>query len=98
MLVFLKSNLNYLKGNIFNCFFKEYNRLFFFKYIFHKIVSLEEETIIKDIRNLFRLKKKELTYAAIKDVRNLYRLEKETKATKGRILRDIKNLFEHEEK
>ena len=30
MLVFLKNNLNYLKGSIFECCFKEYNRLFFF--------------------------------------------------------------------
>ena len=41
-------------------------------------LSLEEESIIKDIRNLFRL-------------------EKETKAIKDRTLRDIKNVFEHEE-
>ena len=32
----------------------------------------------------------------IKDIRNLFRLEKETKAIKDRILRDIKNLLEHE--
>ena len=56
----------------------------------------EEEKIIKDIRNLFRLKK-ELNYTAVKDIRNLFRLEKETKAIKDRVLRDIKNLFEHEE-
>ena len=55
----------------------------------------EEEKIIKDIRNLFRLKK-EQNYTAIKDIRNLFRQEKETKAIKDRILRDIKNLFEHE--
>ena len=35
----------------------------------------EEENIIKDIRNLFRLKK-ELNYTAIKDIRNLFRYEK----------------------
>ena len=35
----------------------------------------EEEKIIKDIINLFRLKK-ELKYTAIKDIRNLFRLEK----------------------
>ena len=40
------------------------------------------EKIVKDIRNLFRQKKK----------------SKETKAIKDRILRDIKNLFEHEKK
>ena len=42
-------------------------------------LSLEEENIVKDIRNLFRL-------------------EKKTKAIKNRMLRDIENLFEHEEK
>ena len=48
----------------------------------------EKDKIIKDIRNLFKLKK-ELNYTAIK--------EKETKTIKDRILRDIKNLFEWEE-
>ena len=33
----------------------------------------------------------------IKDKRKLFRLKKETKAIKDRILRYIKNLFEHEE-
>ena len=56
----------------------------------------EEENTITDIRNPFRLKK-ELNYIAIKDIINLFRLEKETKAIKDRILRDIKNIFEHEE-
>ena len=56
----------------------------------------EEENIIKDIRNLFRLKKG-LNYTAIKDIRNFFRKEKETKASKDRILRNIKNFFEHEE-
>ena len=37
--------------------------------------SPEEENIIKDIRNIFRLKK-ELNYTAIKDTRNLFRWEK----------------------
>ena len=59
-------------------------------------LSLEKKNIIKDIRNLFRLKK-ELNYTASKDIRNLLRQEKETKAIKDRILRDIKNLSEHEE-
>ena len=59
-------------------------------------LSFEEENIIKDKRNLFRLKK-ELNYSAIKDIRNLFRLEKEIKANKDRIPSDIKNLFEHEE-
>ena len=30
MLVLLKTHPNYLKGNIFKCFFKKYNRLSFF--------------------------------------------------------------------
>ena len=47
-------------------------------------LTLEEENIIKDIRNLFIL---------MKDVRKLRR-EKETKAIKDRILRDIENLLE----
>ena len=60
-------------------------------------LTLEEENIIKDIRNIFRLKK-EQDYTAVKDIRNLFRQEKETKAKaiKNRILRDIKNLFGHE--
>ena len=56
----------------------------------------EEEKIIKDIRNLFRLKTV-LNYTAVKHIRNLFRQEKETKVIKDRNLRDIKNLFEHEE-
>ena len=60
-------------------------------------LSLEEENIIKDIRNLFRLKL-EQNYTAIKGIRNLFRQEKEIKAIKERILRDIKNIFEHEKK
>ena len=35
----------------------------------------EGEKIIKDIRNLLRLKK-ELNYTAIKDIRNLFRQKK----------------------
>ena len=31
MLALLKNHLNYLKNNIFKCFSKEYNRLYFFK-------------------------------------------------------------------
>ena len=56
----------------------------------------EEDKIIKDIRNIFRLEK-ELNYSAIIYIRNLFKLEKDTKAIKDRILRDIKNFFEHEE-
>ena len=35
----------------------------------------KEENIIKAIRNLFRLKRKQ-NYTAVKDIRNLFRLEK----------------------
>ena len=37
-----------------------------------KSLSLKEGNIIKDIKNLFRLKDKELSYTAIKDIRNLF--------------------------
>ena len=58
-----------------------------------------EENIIKDLRNLFRLKKlkNETNDVAIKGTRNLFRLEKENKAIKDKINTDIRNLFEHEE-
>ena len=56
-----------------------------------------EDNIIKDVRNLVRLKK-EIDDTAIKNIRNLFRLTKENEAIKGRAIRDIRNLFEHEEK
>ena len=37
--------------------------------------SLEEKSIIKDVRNIFRLKK-EVDDITIKDIRNLFRLKK----------------------
>ena len=40
------------------------------------------------------MKKKEPNYTAIKDIRNIFR--QKTKAIKDRILKNIKNLFEHE--
>ena len=53
--------------------------------------SFEEENIIKDVRNLFRLEKLkiETSDTTIKGIRNLFRLEKENKAIKDRILKDI---------
>ena len=64
LLVLIKSRLNDLKDNISEWFFKEYGILliflknwFFSKYILMESLSLEEENIIKDIRNLFILKK-----------------------------------------
>ena len=62
MLVLLKSNLNYHKGSILEWFFKEYNRLLFIflkfsQHIMMESLSLENENIIKDIGNIFRLKR-----------------------------------------
>ena len=40
MLVLLENYLNYFKDNIFECFFKEYNRIFFFFFFFFLIIFL----------------------------------------------------------
>ena len=48
-------------------------------------LSLEEDNMIKDKRNLSRLKK-QLHYTAIKDKTNLLRLGKETKAIKDTLI------------
>ena len=58
---------------------------------------LEQDNIIKDVRNLFILNKleKETNDAATKGIRNLKKKEKNT--IKDRIFRDIRDLFEHEE-
>ena len=37
-----------------------------------KILSLKEGNMIKQIKNLFRLKDKELNYTTIKDIKNLF--------------------------
>ena len=56
---------------------------------------------IKDIRNLLRqkreMKMKEIDYTAIKEIRNLFRPNREKKAIEDRVIRYIRNLFEHEE-
>ena len=39
MLVLLKNHQNYLKDNILECFFKEYNRLLFFDKIIYTIIT-----------------------------------------------------------
>ena len=44
-------------------------------------LSIEEENIIKDIRNLFRLTKKQ-NYTAVKDTWNLFWLKKKLKELK----------------
>ena len=53
-----------------------------------------EDNIIKDVRNLFRLKT-EIDDTTIKCIRILFRLKK-SEATKDRVIRDIRNLFQHE--
>ena len=60
-------------------------------------MCLKEENTIKDIRDLFTLKSKELNHTEIKDIRNFLR-QKKTEAIKDRMLRNIKDFFEHEEK
>ena len=64
LLLLLKNHLNYLKDIIFECFFKKYDILFFFKekIFFSQHIMMEnprpkEKNIIKDIKNLVRLKK-----------------------------------------
>ena len=59
---------------------------------FHKWCFLKD--IIKDIRNIFRLKK-ELNYASIK--RNIFRPEKERKVIEDRIITDIRYIFGYQE-
>ena len=64
----------------------------------------EADKIIKDVGNHFRIKKeiddttiKKVEHTTIKDVRNLFRLQKEYKVIKDIIIRDVRNLSEHEE-
>ena len=57
-------------------------------------LSLDERNIIKDVRNLFKLKK-EIDDTAIKYIRNIFRIKTENKLIKDIILRDIRNLFEY---
>ena len=68
MKVLLKNYLNYLKDDIFEFLFKNYNRLLVFKkniffsfYITMENLRFEDEKIIKDIRKLFRHKKNKMT-------------------------------------
>ena len=46
-----------------------------------------DDNAIKDVRNLFRLKK-ETNDTTIKDMRNLFRLKKENEVIKDRTIRD----------
>ena len=56
-----------------------------------KSPGLEEENIIEDMGNLFRLNKpKKVKYhLAIEGIKNIFRLEKENNAIKDRIISDI---------
>ena len=55
-----------------------------------------EDNIVKDVKNLFRLKK-EIDNNPLKDMSNLFRLKKENEAIKNKIIRDIKTLFEEDD-
>ena len=54
-----------------------------------------DDNAIKDVRNLFRLKK-ETNDTTIKYMRNLFRLKKENEVIKDSTIRDVRNLFSHE--
>ena len=45
MLVLLKNHQNYVKDNIFECFFKKYNKLFSKKKIFFIIYNNEKSKV-----------------------------------------------------
>ena len=105
MLVLIKTNLNFLKDSIFECFLKECKTLLIF--LEKLILSIKYDKWRFNFwrrkynyrnKNSFYTKKKELNYTTIKDIRNLSRQKEETKPIKNRILRNIKNLFKHEEK
>ena len=57
-------------------------------------ITVKEENIIEDVRNLFRLEnlKKETTDTTIKDIRSLFKLKKETKQLKTEYL-DLLEIF-----
>ena len=72
------------KDSIFECFFKEYKRLlflskkdFFSKHIIMENLSLEQEDMIKDIRNLFSKEKetKVIKDRILRNIKNLFDLE-----------------------
>ena len=69
--------------------------MFFSQHVMMENTRCEEENIVKDVRNLSRLKKlkKETTDTTAKDIRNIFRLEKENEEIEYRVLRDIRNVF-----
>ena len=81
-----------------NAFLRSLRDFYFFKkkklfsqHIAMENSRLEEENIIKDIRNFFTLRK-ELNYTATRDMKNPFRREKETKAIKEESL-EILRIF-----
>ena len=62
-----------------------------------KNLQLEEENIIKDIRNLFRRKKK-LNYSPIKDIRNIFRQKKKLKQLRIEYLEILRIFFSMKKK
>ena len=54
-----------------------------------------EDNIIKDIKNLFRLRKA-IDHSATKDIRNIFRRRRGNKTIKDKLIRDIK-AFEEED-
>ena len=56
-----------------------------------------EDSITKDVRNLFKLKKRVIEDTGIKDIRNLFRLKK-MKQSKKEIIRDMRNILVHKKK
>ena len=61
-----------------------------------KIKKLEDN-VIKNVRNLFRLKQEIDGNATTKGMKNLFGMHKETEPIKERLIADIKKLFEQEE-
>ena len=53
-----------------------------------------EDNIIKDVGSLFRLKK-EIYGNTVRNTKNLFRLKKENETIQDEVIRDIRNLFEH---
>ena len=100
----ITKNLKRFLRSIIDFYFFKSIKFFFTTYDDEKS-RLEEdknikENIIKEVRNLFRLKnlEKERNDFAVNGMRNLFRLKNENKAIKDMIIRDIRNLFDHEEK
>ena len=58
--------------------------------------KINEGTIIKDVKNLFRLNK-EIDDATSKEKINLFRLKEENEAIKDKVVEDVRNLSEHKE-